>query len=228
MPAHKCVVHPRVNIVLPAGERCDRIGQSMRKTKRTIKNMDPLLQPVLSGHPLHISPCSQLWQGTAEESIHRQLSSELQHGAILAPQEARPGAEGQNPPFRSALLPISTKELQELPESSCNSTFWVLGFATTPLSLTLSICMLLPILFFSREQPTSISSRKGLENRRGQGDAGSTSLFSYWKEEVGRPPPAGTLSPERSRPGGGWGSTGERRGVVPSLRNPDGKELCPG
>ena len=33
----------------------------------------------------------------------------------------------------------------------------------THLSLTLPICMLLPILFFSRERPSSISSCKGLE-----------------------------------------------------------------
>ena len=77
VPAHKCVEHPRVNIVLPAGERCHRIGQSTRKAKRTIENTDPLLQQGLSSHPLHILPCSQLRQGMAEGSIHRQLPSEL-------------------------------------------------------------------------------------------------------------------------------------------------------
>lgn len=152
-----------MNIVLPAGERCDRIGQSTGKTKRTIQNTDPLLQQGLSGHPLHILPCSQLWQGTAEGSIHRQRSSELQHRAMLVPRETGPGAEGQIPPVRSAVPLTSTKELEEPPGSGRSSTFWGLGFATTHLSLTLSICMLLPILFFSRVGLSSLSSHEGLE-----------------------------------------------------------------
>lgn len=172
--------------------------------------------------PLHILPPSS----GRERRRGRFTAALFQAPARSNPHTTgdRPGAEGQNPPFGSVLPPVSSKELQEPPASTCDSRS---GVATTRLSLTLSLCVLLPILLSPREQPPAISSCQGLENRRGQGGASSTSLCSYWGREVGRPPPpAGTLSPERSR--GGWGSTGEWRGVVPSLQNPDAKELCPG